>query len=163
LKTEATDHHEDKNKVVFYAISMAIGTFSSRVLGLIRDVAFAALFSRTVRDAWTAAFRLPNLFRRLLGEGSLSVSFIPVFVEAKIEDDQSGGVRAKNLVNAFYTCLLCILTLLTAFGILQSEWILTYLLDPEYIQNQEKFLLTIRMAKIMFRRIFLTCNGSTVF
>jgi putative peptidoglycan lipid II flippase len=158
LKTEVTDHQEDRNRVVFYAISMAIGTFSSRVLGLLRDMAFAALFSRTVRDAWTAAFRLPNLFRRLLGEGSLSVSFIPVFVEAKLEDEKNGGCRAKNLVNAFYTCLLCILSILTALGILQSEWILRQLLDIEYIQNQEKFLLTVRMAKIMFGFIFMMSN-----
>lgn len=152
------DHHEDKNKVVFYAISMAIGTFSSRILGLVRDMAFAALFSRTVRDAWTAAFRLPNLFRRLLGEGSLSVSFIPVFVEARLNDEKQGGQRAKNLVNAFYACLLCILTFLTAFGILQSEWILRGLLDPAYIENQDKFLLTVRMAKIMFGFIFMMSN-----
>lgn len=153
-----SDHHEEKNKVVFYAISMAIGTFSSRVLGLIRDMAFAALFSRTVRDAWTAAFRLPNLFRRLLGEGSLSISFIPVFVEAKLEDEQTQGQRAKNLVNAFYTCLLCLLTILTAIGILQAEGILKLLLDPEYVQHEAKFLLTVRMAKIMFGFIFMMSN-----
>jgi putative peptidoglycan lipid II flippase len=153
-----TDPHEEKNRVVFYAISMAIGTFSSRILGLIRDMAFTALFSRNVRDAWTAAFRLPNLFRRLLGEGSLSISFIPVFIEAKLEDDKNQGVRAKNLVNSFYTCLLALLTMLTAVGILQAEAILNFLLDPEYVQVQDKFLLTVRMAKIMFGFIFMMSN-----
>ncbi|MEY4617744.1 MAG: hypothetical protein RJB66_2704 [Pseudomonadota bacterium] len=148
-------HQEAKKNVVIHALSMALGTLSSRVLGLVRDMAFAALFPRAVTDAWTAAFRLPNLFRRLLGEGSLSISFIPVFVEAKLGDDQSHTHQASNLVNGFYTCLLLVLTLLTAGGIIAAEAVLKGLLDPAYVANTEQFLLTVRMARIMFGFIFL--------
>ncbi len=147
--------HEDKKSVLINAVKMALGTLSSRALGLVRDMAFTALFSRSVRDAWTAAFRLPNLFRRLLGEGSLSVSFIPVFVEARLQDEKNGTHEAQNLVNGFYTCLLALLALLTGIGILKAEAILSFLLDPVYIANTEKFLLTVRMAQIMFSFIFL--------
>lgn len=153
--TEGRSENEEKKSVLVNAIKMAFGTLSSRFLGLVRDIAFTAFFPRPVTDAWTAAFRLPNLFRRLLGEGSLSVSFIPIFVEARLEDEKNGTHEAQNLVNGFYSCLLVLLSVLTGIGILKAELILSYLLDPIYISNTEKFLLTVRMAQIMFGFIFL--------
>lgn len=154
-QSNGSSAQEAKKNVVIHALSMALGTLSSRVLGLVRDMAFAALFPRAVTDAWTAAFRLPNLFRRLLGEGSLSISFIPVFVEARLDDEQQGQHRAASLVNGFYTCLLLVLTCLTAGGIIGAESVLRTLLDPAYVANTAQFDLTVRMAKIMFGFIFL--------
>jgi putative peptidoglycan lipid II flippase len=56
-------------------------TLVSRVLGLVRDAAMAAAFGNgPVLDAFTVAFRLPNLTRRLFGEGAFSTAFLPVFV-----------------------------------------------------------------------------------
>ena len=121
-------------------------------------MAFAAFFGRTVTDAWTAAFRLPNLFRRILGEGSLSVSFIPVFVEARLSDPEVDGqpsLRAKNLVNSFYTLLLVVLSVLTVLGIVFAEPVLNLLLDPKYLEVAGKMELTVRFARIMFGFIFL--------
>lgn len=145
-----------QSSILVSALQMAFGTMSSRVLGLLREVAFAALFSRTVTDAWSAAFRLPNLFRRLLGEGSLSVSFIPVFVESR---QAPGGESAttdlsKNFVSAMFTCLFCFLTLLTVFGVLFAEDLLRLILDENYSLVPGKFELTVRMAQIMFGFIF---------
>lgn len=116
-------------------------------------MAFAAMFSRTVTDAWGVAFRLPNMFRRLLGEGSLSVSFIPVFVEARVADEQ--GRRAHNLVNSFYTMLLLVLGVLTALGIIFAEPIVRLLIENNFADIPGKFELTVRMAQIMFCFIFL--------
>ena len=110
---------------------MAAGTLSSRVLGLLRETLLTAYFNRTVTDAWTVAFRLPNIFRRLLGEGSLSVSFIPVFVDCLY--GQKNEVKAKNLVNSLYTLLLLILSCLTILGIVFSKEILMVLLDQPQI------------------------------
>jgi len=57
-------------------------TFLSRILGLVRDMVMASLFgSGMVTDAFFVAFRIPNLLRRLFAEGSLTISFIPVFSE----------------------------------------------------------------------------------
>lgn len=140
----AVSSKEVPKKVVRHALSMAFGTFASRILGLLRDMALAALFSRTITDAWTAAFRLPNLFRRLLGEGSLSVSFIPVFVEARMDSKE----RAQQLANGFYTLLLLFLAVLTALGILFAEPVMRLLLDSGY--SPEKLEITVRMARIMF-------------
>jgi len=133
---------------------MAFGTMTSRVLGLVRDMAFAAMFSSVVTDAWTVAFRLPNVFRRLLGEGSLSVSFIPVFVEAMANDKT--GKRAHNLVNSFYTMLLIVLGVLTALGIFFAEPIIRLMIDEaQFALVPGKFELAVHMAQIMFCFIFL--------
>ena len=146
-----------QSRILVSALQMALGTMSSRVLGLLREVAFAALFSRTVTDAWSAAFRLPNLFRRLLGEGSLSVSFIPVFVESR-QGEASGNQQetdlSKNFVSAMFTCLFCFLTLLTVLGVLFADDLLRLILDENYSLVPGKFDLTVRMAQIMFGFIF---------
>src|SRR4051794_2598412 len=65
--------------VGFSAFLVSLGTLSSRILGLVRDMMTTAYFPATITDAWLVAFKLPNMFRRILGEGALSVSFIPVF------------------------------------------------------------------------------------
>lgn len=146
---------QTQNRVGLAALMMSLGTMTSRVLGLVRESAFAALFPKEITDAWGAAFRLPNLFRRLLGEGSLSVSFIPVFVEAQNEDARNGTQEAKNLVNAFYSLLLVILTTLTVAGIVFAPEILNVLLDEVYKSDFAKFDLTLRMTRLMFSFVFL--------
>ena len=78
---------------------MSMGTLASRILGMARDMVLASLFSKTATDAFVVAFRLPNMFRRLLGEGSLSVSFIPVYVEKEPKMKR----KAKPLANAVFT------------------------------------------------------------
>lgn len=129
---------------------MAFGTMTSRVLGQLRESLLAAYFDKRVTDAWAAAFRLPNMFRRLLGEGSLSVSFIPIFVESH-NDNQ---LRAQNLVNSVYTFLLMILGALATFGVLYPDPLLHLILDASYLLDTEKYLLTLRLTKIMFGFIF---------
>lgn len=156
MSVEASGLKEDRKKVFKRAFLMAGGTLTSRVLGLFRDMALAALFDRTVTDAWTAAFRLPNLFRRLFGEGSLSVSFIPVFIESQAED--TSGVRARNLINAVYTLLLIFLGALTLWGIGGMESLLKLLLADNYLLDTEKWNLTVRMARIMFGFVFFVCS-----
>ncbi len=152
--SESTSENSIAPQVVKNALQMVFGTMTSRILGLLRDTALTALFSRHVTDAWTAAFRLPNLFRRLLGEGSMSVSFIPVFIESKLESE----AQAKELANCFFTLLLILLGLITFFGTLYSEQLLRFLMDDNYVQNVNKFNLTVRMAKIMFSFIFFISN-----
>ena len=132
------------------ALKMAFGTMTSRVLGLVRESLLSALFDKHITDAWNIAFRVPNMFRRLLGEGSLSVSFIPVFIEAEKESK----ARSQNLVNSLYTVLLLVLTVLTTVGVLCPQLFLDLALDPSYIANTEKYQLTLHMARIMFLFIF---------
>ena len=128
-----------------------MGTMTSRVLGLVREMVLTAYFPRSITDAWTVAFRLPNVFRRILGEGALSVSFIPVFVEAHHDSPE----RAKNVMYGVYTLLLLILTVLTCLGIIYIEPLINIMLDENYGNIPGKLELTYRMARIMFGFVFL--------
>ena len=129
---------------------MAFGTMTSRVLGQLRESLLAYYFDKRVTDAFAAAFKVPNLFRRLLGEGSLSVSFIPIFVAANLDSKE----RAQNLVNSIYSFLLVVLGCLTAVGTLYPDPLLHLVLDPSFVADTEKFMMTLRLAKIMFAFVF---------
>lgn len=143
--------------VGFSAFLMGLGTLSSRILGFLRDMMMAAYFSRTVTDAWIAAFRLPNLFRRLFGEGALGVSFIPVFIGLLgKEETPESREEAKRLANGIFTILLGILIPLTALGIIFAEPVIAALTPGEgYVGVPGKIEMTVRFAQIMFVYILL--------
>ena len=62
--------------------AMAAATLTSRVLGMVREMVYMQFMGvGWVNDAFQFAFMIPNLFRRLLGEGALTAAFIPVFKE----------------------------------------------------------------------------------
>lgn len=93
----------------------SLGTLVSRVLGMLRDTATAALLGLSgggVMDAFVVAFRLPNLFRRLFGEGALAASFLPV-LSATLESDRR---RAWQLVSVMLTWLAVVLAAITFMG-----------------------------------------------
>lgn len=142
------------------ALIMSLGTFSSRWLGLLRESLLAYFFDRSVTDAWITAFRIPNFFRRLLGEGSLSVSFIPVFADLRQHapdpiQGQGPSLQVRNFINGFYTLLLLILSLLTLLGILYPEIFVSILLDAKSFSDVPgKFELTLRLTRIMFAFVF---------
>ncbi|MCG8583130.1 MAG: murein biosynthesis integral membrane protein MurJ, partial [Pirellulales bacterium] len=71
----------------------SLGTLISRVLGMVRDMATAALLGMSaggVMDAFVVAFRVPDLFRRLFGEGALTASYLPA-VSRKLESDRDSA------------------------------------------------------------------------
>lgn len=75
---------ETKESIIRSARSSLAGTALSRVTGLLRDIAMAASFGSSAEiAAFMVAYRLANLFRRLLGEGNLQAGFVPHFVEQK--------------------------------------------------------------------------------
>ena len=93
----------------------SLGTLTSRVLGMVRDMATAALLGlagQGVMDAFVIAYRIPNLFRRLFGEGALTASYLPV-VSAQLEKDRKG---AWQLATAALTWLAVLLTGLVLLG-----------------------------------------------
>ena len=68
-------------------IIVSLGTLASRILGMVRDIATAALLGMShggIMDAFVTAFRIPNTFRRLFGEGALAASYLPV-LSAQLE------------------------------------------------------------------------------
>lgn len=140
-------------KVALYAFFMALGTLLSRFLGLFRESLFAALFPRWITDAWYVAFRLPNVFRRLFGEGSLAVSFIPVLVEVQKKEPH----QAPEFAQGFFLFFSIFLLIITALGALYMEPLLGLLMDSQYQAQTEKWDLTLKMARIMFLYIYLVC------
>lgn len=92
------------------------GTAASRLLGFVREVLMAWLFGTSLaKSAFDVAFRIPNLFRRLLGEGALSAAFVPVFAESLKRD---GPEEAGRLVGRIAGMLAAVLSVLVGLGIL---------------------------------------------
>lgn len=90
----------------------------SRVFGLVREVVMAHFFgTSTLQSAFVIAFRIPNLFRRLFGEGALGAAFIPIFTEI---EQREGRARAQLFVARILGLLVCVLGLLVGLGILAS-------------------------------------------
>lgn len=88
-------------------------TAISRVFGFIRDVAYSHFFgANALLDAWTIAFKIPNLARRLFGEGAASASFIPVYSEELHRNRE----QAKHLVNTVVTVLFVLLAAIILIG-----------------------------------------------
>lgn len=151
---EASNTREqERQQVTVSAILVALGTLTSRGLGFVRDIAIAHFFSRTATDAFFVAFRLPNLFRRLFGEGALTVSFIPVLTDFIKNDDKKG---ARELCSAVFTMLFVVLSILTFIGTWGPEWLVKPLTQgAAYTSVPGKVDLTIHQTKIMFCYIML--------
>jgi putative peptidoglycan lipid II flippase len=120
-------------------------TLLSRILGFVRDMLCARYFGASPQwDAFSVAFRAPNLFRRLFGEGALTAAFLPVFVE---KVDNGKEQEAHALLNRLVTALLLFLGLLAAAGIG-----LTYLLPTD-----EKTASMAPLLRIMLPYLPLIC------
>ncbi len=98
-----------------------VGFFTgvSRILGFVRDIIMASIFGTTLASsAWALAWRLPNLFRAVLGEGALSAAFIPVVSEAQ---EKGGDEKAEKVASSIFAmvgaCLMCIVGV-GVFGLL---------------------------------------------
>ncbi|MFO0917206.1 MAG: murein biosynthesis integral membrane protein MurJ [Planctomycetaceae bacterium] len=98
--------------------TVSLGTLLSRVLGLLRDQGLAAYFGNgPLLDAFSVAFRIPNLARVLLGEGALTTAFLPIFIE---EQTHRGTEAARKLSSAVFLAtagLLCGAVVLGELGL----------------------------------------------
>lgn len=104
--------------------STSLGTLASRVLGVVRESAAAGLLGLSnggIMDAYVVAFRIPNLFRRLFGEGAMTASFLPELA-ASLERDRR---EAWRLVSAAAVLLAAALVaiVLAAEGICGLVWL----------------------------------------
>src|SRR6266481_4422088 len=86
--------------------AMSAATLASRVLGLVREQVYAGFMGTTaVASAFQMAFTVPNLFRRLLGEGALTTAFIPIF---KAKEKTAGEMEMWRAANAVISGLLVV-------------------------------------------------------
>ena len=139
----------ENSRVIRAAGVVGTATLASRILGFIRDAVIAWFFGAGFSsDAFIAAFRIPNLLRRLFAEGSLSSAFIPVFTEYIIKQ---GRTEAFHLARSAFRLLVCVLIIATICGILLSPWIVR-LIAPGF--SADKLSLTIILTQLMFPYIF---------
>lgn len=122
-------------KVLMSSLKMASATFSSRILGLVREQAMAATFGASgLTDAFTIAYRIPNMLRDLFAEGAFSSAFVPIFTEAK----QVSDIEARKLLWSLFILLGSITTFLS---------ILIFIFAPELVQLFTKELFTSDAAR----------------
>src|SRR5258706_9783260 len=98
--------------------AMAAATLTSRVLGMVREMVYANFMGTTwVASAFTLAFQVPNLFRRLLGEGALTAAFIPIFKQKEVREGEAAMWRAANVVLSGLTVAAGLLTVVAVLVI----------------------------------------------
>lgn len=134
--------------------AMAAATLTSRVLGLVREIVYAAFMGLSwVGGAFTFAFMVPNLFRRLLGEGALTAAFIPIF---KQKEKHDGEVEMWRTANAVISGLLVAAGGITVLAIVGISVALGY---GEF---QPKTVLMLRLLRWMFPYMLLACLAAVL-
>ncbi len=124
---------------------MAIATFFSRILGLVREQVMAAYFGASgVTDAFLVAYRIPNLLRDLFAEGAFSSAFVPTFVEA----NQESKDKSRELMWSLFW-LLSMITGVISIGIMIFAPELIRIFAPSFINDPEKFEITVNLTRIM--------------
>ena len=123
----------------------------SRVFGFVRDMLIArVLGAGRLSDIFLAAFKLPNLFRDLLGEGALSAIFIPMFADSK---------KDKNFANNVFSWLIVVLLGLTIiFEIFMPAFVA--ILAPGFSADPGKLEMTVVISRIMFWYVIFICSAA---
>ena len=126
-------------------------TLVSRVAGLIRDLVVAVTFGAGPHtDAFIVAFRIPNLLRRLFGEGAVSHAFVPVLAES----DKHGGAEAsRDLVANVMGTLGGVLIALSALGAIIAP-VLVWVFAPGFLGDGERYDPAVVMLRICFPYVF---------
>lgn len=132
-----------------------MGTLFSRILGLGRDMALAAFFSRAATDAWLIAWQLPNLLRQLLAEGAVQTAVLPVL--SKIRETE-GEEAADRFFRAMRGLSLCVLILVSLVGVLFAPQLVS-LFASGFRDDPEQFERTVELTRWVFPYIFFM--GST--
>jgi putative peptidoglycan lipid II flippase len=140
----------EKIKVAKAAGVVGLATLVSRVMGYIRDMVMSWAFGTGIAaDAFYVAYRIPNLLRELLAEGSMSAAFIPVFTETLTKESKES---ALHLANAVFARLLVILLALTGLGVVFAPFVVKVIAWGwvHKAGNEDKFLLGVTLTRIMF-------------
>jgi putative peptidoglycan lipid II flippase len=144
MKQESERDQESESRVkalVRHGSALSLLTLVSRVLGLLREMTKAALLGTSaLSDAFSVAFMIPNLFRRLFAEGSVSVAFIPTFKEYLLDRDRE---HTKEFLSCFFTFLTFFVTLAVMIGILLTPLAVSLFGPAEFDE-------TVFLTRLMF-------------
>lgn len=121
-------------------------TMISRILGFIRDVMIANIIGAgLIADAFLFAFKFPNLFRRLFGEGAMNAAFVPMYA-GRLEE--KGAEAAKSFAAAVAAILVTFMMFFTILALAAMPFLLEHIVG--WSENAEKLALTIALAQITF-------------
>jgi putative peptidoglycan lipid II flippase len=125
-------------------------TFLSRITGLMRDVVMANIIGTgAMADAFFVAFRIPNFLRRIFGEGAFSQTFVPVFAELRVRQDNEARIMVNHMAGRLGLTVL----VLSVLGMLGAPW-LVKIFAPGFMDEPEKFMATVDALRIMFPYLF---------
>ncbi len=142
---------ENRN-VIRFAFTVGGFTMLSRFLGMVRDVLTAGVFGTSLAmSSFVVAFRIPNLFRALFGEGALSSAFVPVFMASRREEGEDEAWRLARRVS---TLVGAVLLGIVAAGIAAMS---VALLWPEL---NAKAAAVLPLARIMLPYVFFICMAA---
>ena len=129
----------------------SLGIFVSRISGLVRDIMFAKYWGTgDALGAFLVAFTVPNLFRRVFGEGALSEAFVPLFTENLTKN---GRQSAYQFAYSVLTVLTVILLIIIGIGVLACGIIDSYLPDT-FAQ------LTLKLSKVLLPYAIFICTSA---
>jgi len=144
-----------RKKLLQSTFIMGLGTLLSRVLGMFRDATTAATLGMSaggIMDSFVIAFRLPDVTRRMFGEGSLSVGFIPVFARLWNSNRRKAWIFASAILTYFFvalTILVVIGEILCLIGILLFPYPSKVYIVSELSALMLPYLILICLAAIM--------------
>ncbi|NHO31224.1 murein biosynthesis integral membrane protein MurJ [Acetobacter fallax] len=134
-------------------------TMASRILGLVRDQLLAAFMGAgPMQDAYLVAFRLPNMFRRLFGEGAFNAAFVPLFSSILAEH---GETEARLLARRVFGVLLTWLVILCVLGEIFMPAVLR-VIAPGFAKNGPQYDLGVTLSRITFPYLVLICAAALV-
>ena len=142
----------NEGQVVRALGGIATATLLSRLLGFVRDMVVARAFGAgPVTDAFLVAFRIPNILRRLLAEGALSIAMIPVFTDYMARDDRPA---LHQMLRAVLGLSLLALTVTIVLGIVFAPYILQAI-APGFMSDPAQASLAVSLTRIMFPYLLL--------
>lgn len=137
---------------LFRSISVVGGmTLLSRFLGLFRDIVFAHFIGAgRLMDAFIVAFKVPNTFRRMTGEGAFSQAFVPVVSDHR---ESRSHEEVKDLVDHVSGTFGALLALFTLIGVVAAP-VFVLMFAPGYLDDGGKFDLTVELLRFTFPYMF---------
>jgi putative peptidoglycan lipid II flippase len=136
-------------RIFRHARTVGFFTGMSRILGFVREMVMADFFGTSLaKSAFDIAFRIPNLFRNLFGEGALSAAFVPIFSETLAKE---GRDKANRLAGRVLTMLAFFLILITAAGIM----IIT--ISMQYTTEGTRLAAVLPLLRIMLPYMVFIC------
>lgn len=129
---------------------VALSTLCSRILGLVRDVLMAATFGAVrTADVFYIAFMIPNLFRRLVAEGALTISFVPVYTETLIKEGEDESLKLAQKAMTIQVAAILVIIIL---GVIFAPFLMKFFFGRG--DSQAIFDLSVGLTRFMFPYLF---------